>query len=126
LNGGEIALFSMRDKVVQASIANELGQLVEPLLSGSVYSYREGKSALLAISDVEEAIRTTQYRYVLKTDIESFFDRIDHNILKNKLFQLIRELDSVDLIMSQLRSPCLLRNGDLGEKTEGIYQGASQ
>lgn len=42
----KIALYSMKDKVVQQSIASELQKIYEPKFSKGTYAYRNGRSAL--------------------------------------------------------------------------------
>ena len=44
-----IALYSMRDKIVQQSLASELARLFDNRLSSQSYAYRNDKSALQAI-----------------------------------------------------------------------------
>lgn len=68
----KIALFSMRDKVVQQSLAHELGRIYEPLFSESTYAYRPGQSALEALELIEEKTRGHQELWVLKMDIADF------------------------------------------------------
>ena len=51
-----ISLFSMRDKVVQQSLALELSKIYESEFSDSTYAYRPGRAALQAIDFLEKEI----------------------------------------------------------------------
>ena len=77
----EIALYTMRDKVVQQSIAYELNRLYDGKFSNQTYAYRSNKSALLAVNGIEEEIQTGKYAYILKLDIAHFFDTIQWKLL---------------------------------------------
>lgn len=60
----EIALYAMRDKVVQQSIATELNRIYDPLFSPRSFAYRNNKSALNAVNQIDGLIRTDRYKYV--------------------------------------------------------------
>lgn len=120
-----IALFSMRDKVLQQSIALELSKIYEPLFSKSSYAYRPGQSALEAIKVIEEKTKG-QSLWVLKMDIKDFFGSICHQNLLEILKQRIREQDVIDLIKIILEAKVLKeQDGELLENRRGIYQGSS-
>lgn len=120
----EVSLYTMRDKLVQASVANELTQILERQFSPCAYAYRNSLSAMTAIGRIEKYVLEGKYHFVCKTDIKSFFDRIPLDILKKKLYLTLKEEDVVELIMQILHAPSMDGNGDLTEKKVGIYQGA--
>ena len=122
----QIALFSMRDKVVHQSIAGELNKLYEPLFSPCATAYRQGKSALEAVRKIEERLNTTKEIWVLKLDIADFFDSIRLDLLYEFLRRKIREEDVLDLIAASLQAQVFdEKTGELKRKERGIYQGAS-
>ena len=121
-----IALFSMRDKVVQQSLAHELGKIYEPLFSAGTYAYRPGQSALEALKLIEDKIIGQKNLWVLKMDIKSYFDCIPHEGLLHVLEKRIREQDVLELIWAVIRAKVLdPRTGELKENEIGIYQGSS-
>ena len=121
-----IALFSMRDKVVQQSLAHELGRIYEPLFSAGTYAYRPGQSAMEALKLIEDKIRGRQNLWVLKMDIRDYFDRIPHERLLRVLEKRIREQDVLELIQAVISAKVLdPRTGELTENKTGIYQGSS-
>ena len=124
-----IALFSMRDKVVQQSIAQELNKIYEPLFSKSTYAYRPGQSALHALDIIEGKVKAaTQGKaiWVLKMDIADFFDCILHENLLNTLGKCVREAEVLTLIGRTLKTSILEEHdGTLKENKRGIFQGSS-
>lgn len=121
----EVSLYTMRDKVVQTSIAQELHKIYEPRFSNCVYAYRSNRSAMIAAEKIEKEILSGQYTWAAKTDIESFFDRIQISVLKRKLRRIIKEDEVIELIEMELKAPVLGKSGQLEAKTLGIYQGSS-
>lgn len=119
-----IALYSMRDKVVQQSIASELQKIYEPGFSKGTYAYRNGRSALQAIECIEENMCKYRDGWVLKMDIHSFFDSILPDKLKQELEYTIREADVLELIMENAQAESLQPDGELVKKTRGIWQGS--
>ncbi len=121
-----IALFAMRDKVVQQSLAQELGKIYEPLFSPSAYAYRPGQSALQALERIEEQVKRDGEIWVLKMDIESFFDNLVHKKLLAGLRSVIPEEDVLDLVKTVLTVPVLdEKTGELSKNRKGVFQGAS-
>ncbi|MCR5105800.1 MAG: hypothetical protein K6B68_15310 [Eubacterium sp.] len=68
----DIALYSMRDKVVQQSIASELNKIFDKHFSEGTFAYRNNKSALNGIEIINETILSRKYKYYLKADILLF------------------------------------------------------
>lgn len=121
-----IALFSMRDKVVQQSLAYELGKIYEPLFSSGTYAYRQGQSAMEALKLIEDKIVGQKNLWALKMDIRNYFDCIPHEGLLYVLENRIREQDVLKLIRAVIRAKFLdPRTGELKENEIGIYQGSS-
>src|SRR5699024_6830004 len=113
----------MRDKVVQQSLAHELGKIYEPLFSAGTYAYRPGQSALEALKLIEDKIIGQKNLWILKMDIRSYFDCIPHEGLLHVLEKRIREQDVLELIRAVIRAKVLdPRTGELKENEIGIYQ----
>lgn len=112
-----IALFSMRDKIVQQSLAHELGRIYEPLFSKSTYAYRPGQSALEALKLIEERIKGKKSLWVLQMDIADYFDSIQHEGLLRILGQQIKEQDVLELTRTVLRAKVLTSRQENSVKT---------
>lgn len=120
-----ISLYTMRDKVVQYSLAKELSNLYEQNFSNCCYAYRSGKSALHAAQVIEKQIFSMEQGYVLRTDIHAFFDCILHDVLMKMLRIKIKEQDVLDLLFIIIKAASIEKNGELSEKNIGLYQGAT-
>lgn len=121
----EIALYCMRDKVVQQSIAEELRRMYDGFFSTQTYAYRANKSALLAVQEIDQKIMTGKYSWVLKIDIRKFFDTMQWSTLEKILRERIREDDVINLIRMECCSLSVDKDGELMKKSLGIYQGSS-
>lgn len=120
----QIALYSMRDKVVQQSIASELQRIYEPIFSDGTYAYRSGRSALQAIDCIERSMRQYRDGWILKADIRTFFDTIPTEKLRQELKHAIKEDDVLELIMENAQAKSLQMDGEIVEKRIGIWQGS--
>ena len=114
----------MRDKTVQQSVSEELNKIYDNDFSQGTYAYRNGRSALQAVDEIEQMIKTGKYSFALKIDIVKFFDNIRWDILVGQLRQKIREEDVIELIRAESLAPWVDREGNLQEKKKGIYQGS--
>ncbi|MCR5324944.1 MAG: hypothetical protein K6E85_16935 [Lachnospiraceae bacterium] len=121
----EVMLYSMRDKVVAQSLADELTKLYDALLPDCCYAYRPGRSALNAVESISDNSSNEEYSTFVKTDIEHFFDNIPYNRLEEILRKKIPEDDVLDLIRDSVTTQILSENGDLIVKRIGIHQGSS-
>lgn len=119
-----IALYAMRDKVVQQSVAREMNKIFDGRFTESTFAYRNNKSALVALDWINDAIQTGQYQAVLKVDIQHFFDSIQWNKLEQKLKKVIQEEDVLWLIRANSITRVLTDDGELVERTRGIHQGS--
>ncbi len=121
----EIALYTMRDKTVQQSIAIELNKLYDHRFPESVYAYRSDHSALDAVNRITDEIMSLKYNYALKLDITHFFDEIRWEILEGCLRKDIAEDDTIELIHQNTCGSMLDElTGELLDKSRGIYQGS--
>lgn len=118
-----VALYSMRDKVVQQSIAAELQKVYEPVFSKAAYAYRSGRSALEAVGKIESYM-ADKGGWTLKMDIHSFFDSISQDRLRRELECTVKEEDVVALIIENACAQSLESNGEIVRKLRGIWQGS--
>ena len=120
-----IALYSMRDKVVQQSLAQELNRIFEHFFTSQTCAYRPNRSALRVIDEISEKICSNQFGSFLKIDISKYFDTLSWDILKVQLEKYIDDSDVIKLIRENSCAENLdPLTGELVAKTEGIYQGS--
>ena len=121
----KIALYSMRDKVVQQSLARELSGIFDTMFTKQTYAYRANKSALTAIDEIHTAIVEGQNSVFLKIDVSGFFEHIRWERLERILRVYIHEEDVIQLIHENACSTSLNeKSGELEQMHCGIYQGS--
>lgn len=121
----QVALYCMRDKVVQQSIASELVKTYDGLFSDCTYAYRPGKSALGALEVIADKVQKEELEWALRLDIKHFFDTICIDRLISLLSIQIKEKDVLELIRAICNVPNVSDTGELISKQEGVYQGSA-
>jgi len=116
-----IALASVRDKVVQRALVNILEPYFDKLMSNKSYGYRRDKSPLKAIGRCKDFINRG-YFWVYKTDIDNYFETINHDRLLNILEGQIEDKKIVRLISLYLQNGGF-KNRNYIEHDEGVHQG---
>lgn len=84
----ELAVPSVRDRVLQTAVVRLLQPHINPRLSEASFAYRPARSVPLALATVEYW-RDQQHRWVFESDIAQFFDRIPHAPLLQRLRQWV-------------------------------------
>jgi len=118
-----IGISSIEDKIVQSAITEVLGAVYEPIFSNDSYGFRPGRSAHDALRALDRAL-LSGVSWVLEADIESFFDSIDREMLREMLRQRV-----ADGALSRLIGKCLhvgvLDGVEFSKPDEGTVQGSS-
>lgn len=107
--------------MIQQAIAQVLTVVYEPTLSNSSYGFRPGRSQHQAIKQSLEYINQG-YKWVVDIDLEKFFDKVNHDILIDRLSRRIEDKRVLDLIRKYLKSGIML-NGIIVSNEEGTPQG---
>ena len=95
----KLGMTAIRDKIVQHAIKSIIEPRYEKIFLGNSYGYRPGKGATKAIRRVLFECHKSQYKYVLRLDIDNFFDSINHEILQKRLIATGTDAEIVRLIM---------------------------
>ena len=120
-----IGLLCIRDKIVQQSINIQLNRIYDNSISKSAFAYRNGKSALHAISYIESVIKVSKKDlWAMKLDIKDFFENINTNMLMQFLKRRIKEDDVLNLILLCLNASYVNYCGEIKSHAKGLYQGA--
>jgi len=109
------------DRMIQQAIAQALTVVYEPTFSNSSYGFRPGRSQHQAIKQSLEYINQG-YKWVVDMDLEKFFDKVNHDILIDRLSRRIEDKRVLDLIRKYLKSGIML-NGIIISNEEGTPQG---
>lgn len=94
-----LGMIAIRDKIVQQTIRAIIEPRYDRIFVGNSYGYRPGKGATKAIRRVLSECKNKKYKYVLRLDIDNFFDTIDHFLLRRRLVGTGTDEELVRLIM---------------------------
>jgi len=75
---------TVRDRIVQTALSSKLISLLDPHMSDASFAYRPNRSVETAAGAITR-YHLQNWGWALRADIKSFFDEINHGILKDKL-----------------------------------------
>lgn len=113
---------TVRDRLAQRAVLDGARNVFDSELGEASFAYRRGRSWLCALREAERS-RDQGLRWVFRTDIQQFFDRIDHTVLEACLTRLLQRRAEVELVMSWVRADQVTSAGQHPNR-EGIPQGA--
>lgn len=122
-NGGKrvLCIPTVKDRLIQQAIQQELTRYYDPLFSESSYGFRPGRSAHQAISQASEYIQAGK-EWVVDIDLEKFFDKINHDRLMQRLSKGIGDKRLLRLIKAYLTAG-MMEEGLTEQRTAGTPQG---
>lgn len=112
---------TVNDRVIQQAIAQVLNPLIDPTFSESSHGFRPGRNAHGAVRQLKGFIEEG-YRVAVDVDLSKFFDRVNHDILMDRLRRFISDKGLLKLIGRYLRAGVLIE-GELCPTPEGVPQG---
>ena len=112
---------TVQDRLIQQAIAQVLSKIYEPSFSENSFGFRPRRGAKDAIMKSKQYINEGN-RWVIDMDLEKFFDKVNHDILMNKLEKKITDKRLLSLIRKYLKSGILI-NGVSIASEEGTPQG---
>jgi len=116
-----IGITSIKDKLTQKVLYENIQGYFNKLFSDKSYAYRPGKSPLKAINRVSDYIKRG-YKVVYKTDIKSFFENINHDILLKILKKHIADKRLLKLLMLYIKIGRFKKINYFSHEI-GVYQG---
>jgi RNA-directed DNA polymerase len=99
-----------------------LEKVFEPTFSESSYGFRRGRGAHDALKRASAYVKEDKV-WVVDLDLEKFFDRVNHDILMNKLSKRIGDKTLLRLIRRYLTAGIMM-NGLSQTRQEGTPQGS--
>lgn len=112
---------TITDRVAQMVAREYVERAVEPMFCDDSYGYRPNKSALDAIEMTRK--RCWRYDYVIELDVKGLFDNIDHELLMRVVRRHVKENWICLYIERWLKTPFVLKNGEVIERKAGTPQG---
>jgi group II intron reverse transcriptase/maturase len=122
-NGGtrQLGIPTVMDRWVQQMLLQVLQLIYDPRFHPNSYGFRPGRSAHQAVAAAQGYVRAGK-NWVVDMDITKFFDRVNHDILMQRIGELIRDKGVLRLIGRYLRAGVMV-NGVVQESAEGTPQG---
>jgi RNA-directed DNA polymerase len=122
-NGGTrlLGIPTVQDRWIQQMLLQVLQPIFEPDFSEHSYGFRPGRSAHDAVRAAQQYVQGGQ-DWVVDMDITKFFDRVNHDILMNRIAKSIRDKRLLRLIGAYLRAGVMLE-GVVMPSEEGTPQG---
>jgi RNA-directed DNA polymerase len=121
--GGErqLGIPTVVDRLIQQAMLQVLTRLLDPTFSTSSYGFRPGRSAPQALLAAKEFVAEGR-TIVVDVDLETFFDRVNHDIL---MARLARRVDDTRLlrIVRRFLEAGLMQDGVCVARYEGTPQG---
>ncbi len=113
---------TVKDRLIQQAIHQELNRYYEPYFSDHSYGFRPGRSAGQAILQASAYIAEGR-EWVVDIDLEKFFDKINHDRLMQRLSKGIGDKRLLHLINAYLKTG-MMTDGLIEQRTAGTPQGS--
>ncbi len=122
-DGGEreLGIPTVTDRLIQQAMLQVLQPIPDPTFSNHSYGFRPGRRAHDAILAAQSYVQSGR-RIVVDVDLEKFFDRVNHDILIDRLRKRINDPGLIRLIRAYLNSG-IMSNGVVQERYQGTPQG---
>jgi RNA-directed DNA polymerase len=122
-NGGtrELGIPTIIDRVIQQAILQVIEPEFEKEFSNSSYGFRPKRSCHMALQKAAEYVRDDRV-WVVDIDLESFFDRINHDLVMARISKKITDKRVLKLIRLYLQAD-ILSDGVKIQRQEGAPQG---
>lgn len=117
----DLGIPTVTDRLIQQALLQVLQPLIDPTFSDHSYGFRPGRSAHDAVRRAQGYVREG-YTVVVDVDLEKFFDRVNHDVLMDRLGRRIADRRVLRLIRHYLRAG-VLANGVVQERHDGTPQG---
>lgn len=109
------------DRLIQQALHQVLSPIFEQDFSESSYGFRPGRSAHDAVKTAQSYAKEGR-RFVVDLDLDSFFDRVNHDILMSRIARKVTDKKVLLLIRRYLQSGALV-DGIRVTSEEGTPQG---
>lgn len=114
---------SVLGRLIQQALLQVLQPMINPSFSESSYGFRPGRRAHDAVCAAQRYVQQG-YRVVVDVDLEKFFDRVNHDVLMERLARRIDDKAALRLIRCYLNAG-ILSQGMAMQRFEGTPQGGA-
>lgn len=122
-NGGtrQLGIPCALDRFIQQAVLQVLQPKFDPTFSEHSYGFRPGRSAHQAVKAAQRYMNEGRH-WVVDVDLEKFFDRVNHDVLMERLARRISDKRVLKLIRRYLNAG-MMADGVVIERAEGTPQG---
>ena len=122
-DGGEreLGIPTVTDRLIQQALLQVLQPMLDPTFSNHSYGFRPGRRAHDAILAAQTYVQSGR-KIVVDVDLEKFFDRVNHDILIDRLRKRIDDAGVIRLIRAYPNSG-IMSDGVVLERFQGTPQG---
>ncbi|MGF6960551.1 group II intron reverse transcriptase/maturase [Paraburkholderia youngii] len=122
-DGGEreLGIPTVTDRLIQQALLQVLQPVLDPGFSEHSYGFRPGRRAHDAVLAAQSYVQSGR-RIVVDVDLEKFFDRVNHDILIDRLHKRIGDAGVIRLIRAYLTSG-IMGGGVVQQRDQGTPQG---
>jgi len=117
----ELGIPTVVDRLIQQALLQVLQPLIDPGFSAHSYGFRPGRSAQQAVLVAQQHVQAG-CTVVVDVDLEKFFDRVNHDILMDRLAKRIADKAVLRLIRQYLQAG-IVSHGVHSQRIEGTPQG---
>lgn len=98
---------SYEDKIVQGLIVEILNNIYEKVFLNCSYGFRPNRNCHLALLDIYNTITNKKINYIVDTDIMSFFDNLNQEVLISLIQIVIKDSHFIEYIKKFLKAGIL-------------------
>ncbi len=117
----ELGIPTVLDRFIQQLLLQVLQPIFDPTFSEHSHGFRPRRRAHDAVREAQGYLQDGR-RWVVDVDLETFFDRVNHDVLMGKLHQRIVDQQMLRIIRRFLEAG-LMADGVVVERHEGTPQG---
>ena len=117
----ELGIPTVLDRLIQQALLQVLQPLIDPSFSEHSYGFRPGRRAHDAVKAARAYVQAGKH-VVVDVDLTKFFDRVNHDILIDRLSKRIDDAGVIRLIRAYLNAG-IMDGGVLTERHLGTPQG---
>ena len=117
----QLGIPTVVDRLVQQAMLQVLEPILDPTFSESSYGFRSGRGAHDALAKAKEFVAGGR-DIVVDIDLEKFFDRVNHDVLMNRLSRHVDDKRMLKIIGRFLRAR-MMSDGVCVSREQGTPQG---
>jgi RNA-directed DNA polymerase len=117
----ELGIPTVTDRLIQQALLQVLQPLIDPTFSEHSHGFRPGRRAHDAVKAARSYVQEGK-RVVVDVDLSKFFDRVNHDILMDRLRRHIDDGQTLRLIRAYLNA-AIMDGGIVMERDKGTPQG---